>query len=163
MSYATVWEPKSMQEGDPKYSVAVLVPKTDKATLSKIEKAIEAAKQLGIEKFGQAFLKGKFKNPLRDGDEEKPDDEAYQGHFFFNASSKQRPQIVDEGVNPILDQDEFYSGCYGRAAVNFYPYNNVSKGIGVGLNNLMKTADGDKLGGGSTAAEDFGEFDDSLE
>ena len=161
-SYANVFEAKAgPQGGDPKYSTALLIPKTDKVTLDKIAAASAAALKQGKEKFGAAFGTGAFKKtPLRDGDEEKPDNPEYAGMMFLNASSKSRPQVVDKDVNPIMDQDEFYSGCYGRASINIYPYNNVSKGIGAGLNNVQKLEDGEKLGGGSTAAEDFGGFDD---
>ena len=163
MSYANVWEAKAMQGQEAKFSVAILVPKSDKVTVQKIKDAIAAARAQGKEKFGKGWDTNALGLPLHDGDEEKPDDPAYAGHFYFNASSKSRPQIVDADINPIMDQDEFYSGCYARASVNFYAYNNVKKGVGVGLNNLMKTADGERLGGGSTAAEDFGQFDDDLD
>ena len=99
--------------------------------------------------------------PLRDGDEDK-DDEAYEGTMFFSASSNRKPQIVDEDVQPILDRDEFYSGCYGRASINFYLFDvSGSKGIAAGLNNLQKLEDGEHLGGGGSSAEDdFGDDDD---
>ena len=163
-SYANVWEARAIEEGQtPKYSSALLISKDDKKSLAKIDKAIKAAIQEGVLKFGASFSKGKVKLPLRDGDEEKPDHEEYQNVMFFNASSVQKPQVVDKDVNPIMDQDEFYSGCYGMASVNFYPFSkNGNKGVAAGLNNVMKVKDGDKLSGGSTAAEDFGEveFDD---
>ena len=81
---------------------------------------------------------------------------------MFTASSKQAPQVVDAGVNPILDQTEVYSGMYARVSVNFFAYNsNGRKGIGCGLNNVQKLADGEPLGGRSTAAEDFGPVQDT--
>jgi hypothetical protein len=92
---------------------------------------------------------------LRDGDAEK-EDAAYEGCYFINANSVQKPGVVDQDLNPILDQNEFYSGCYGRASITFYPYNaQGSKGIACGLNNVQKLEDGEKLGGGTTAAADF--------
>ena len=96
-----------------------------------------------------------LKGGLRDGDEEK-DDPAYAGSYFINANSAQKPGVVDADLNPILDINEFYSGCYGRASITFYPYNaQGSKGIACGLNNVQKLEDGEKLGGATSAAADF--------
>ncbi|AGM14090.1 hypothetical protein P2559Y_0027 [Croceibacter phage P2559Y] len=163
-SYAHVFEPNAIQEGQKeKYSVSILIPKTDKATIAKVEKAIEAAKQEGKGKWN-GKIPAVLKLPLRDGDAERPDDEAYEGCMFLNANSVRKPAIVDADLEPIMDKDEFYSGCYGRAAINFYGYSaSGNKGVAVGLNNLQKLEDGDRLsGGGSTAAEDFGSDDDLL-
>jgi len=163
-SYAHVFEPNAINEGDDKkYSVSILIPKTDKVTLGKIEKAVEAAKQEGKGKWN-GKIPPVLKLPLRDGDAERPDDEAYEGMMFLNASSKNKPGIVDENTDELMSKDEFYSGCWGRAAVNLYAFNvSGNKGIAVGLNNLQKLEDGDRLsGGGSSAAEDFGSDDDLL-
>ena len=163
-SYAHVFEPSAINEGDDKkYSVSILIPKTDKVTLGKIEKATEAAKQEGKGKWN-GKIPPVLKLPLRDGDVERPDDEAYEGMMFLNASSKNKPGIVDENTDELMSKDEFYSGCFGRASVNFYAFNvSGNKGIAVGLNNLQKLEDGDRLsGGGSSAAEDFGSDDDLL-
>lgn len=162
-SYAHVWEPKAMNEGaDAKYSVSILIPKTDTATIAKIEAAIKSELEELKAKLG-GKLSGKIHRPLRDGDEERPDDEAYEGHYFINANSKNQPQIVDETVSPILERNEFYSGCYGRASFNLYGFNSSgNKGVGCGLNNVQKLREGDRLGGGSTAADDFGSDDDLL-
>jgi hypothetical protein len=163
-SYAHVFEPSSINEADAKkYSASILIPKTDKVTLSKIEKAIEAAKQEGKGKWN-GKIPPVLKLPLRDGDVERPDDEAYEGMMFLNASSKNKPGIVDENRDGIMSNDEFYSGCYGRASLNLYAFNvNGNKGIAVGLNNLQKLRDGDRLsGGGSSAAYDFGDEDSLL-
>lgn len=164
-SYAHVFEPKAIQQNqDPKYSVSLIIPKSDKDTVAKIKAAIEAAKVEGTAKFG-GKIPPTLKLPLRDGDEERPDDEAYRNAYFVNANAgaNNRPQVVDRDLNPILDKEEFYSGCYGRASINFYAFNtNGNKGVACGLNNVQKLKDGDKLGSGSTAAEDFGglEYDD---
>ena len=163
-SYAHVHEPKAIQEGQKeKYSVSILVPKTDKVTIDKINKAVEAAKQEGKGKWN-GKIPAVLKLPLRDGDAERPDDEAYEGCMFLNANSVNKPGIVDADREEIMSNEEFYSGCYGRASINFYAYNQSgNKGIAVGLNNLQKLEDGDRLsGGGSTAAEDFGSDDDLL-
>lgn len=166
--YANVFEPTSMNEGDtPKYNVCILIPKSDTKTLEKINKAIEAAKQAGKSKIADKSGKipSTLKTPLRDGDEERGDDEAFEGHYFINANSTRKPSIVDRDLAPIMDKEEFYSGCYGRASINFYAYNVNSKGIAAGLNNLQKLEDGEHLAGGSSAEDDFGgenEYNDEL-
>jgi len=158
-SYSHVWEPDSIDGGDEKYSVSILIPKTDIATLQDIQRAIGAAIETGKAKLagtnGQVNT-AMIKIPLRDGDLERPEDPAYAGCYFMNASSKNRPGVVDAAVKPILSQSEFYSGCYGRASVNFYAFNaKANKGIACGLNNVQKLHDGEPLAGGSTPDEDF--------
>ena len=169
-SYVSVFEAKAMNEGEtPKYGLCILIPKSDTATLKKINEAIAAAKEQGkatiADKNGR--VPANLKTPLRDGDEERPDSPDFANCYFLNASSLRKPGVVDKDLNPILDRDEFYSGCYGRASINFYAYNfnNVSKGIAAGLNNLQKLKDGEPLAGGSSADEDFGgenTFEDDL-
>lgn len=158
-SYANVFEPTAMQDGQtPKYNVSIIISKSDTKTVEAIKKAIEAAKEAGKSKI--ADKNGKIpvnlKTPLRDGDEERPDDPAYENSYFINANSERKPGIVDRDLNPIMSHDDFYSGCYGRASINFYAFNVNSKGIACGLNNLQKLEDGERLAGGSSAEEDFG-------
>lgn len=154
-SYANVWEPKSINGSDPKYSVSLIIPKSDKETIRKIKAAIETAKKEGIAKLG-GKIPSNLKTPLRDGDIDRSDDEAYRNSYFVNANSTAKPGIVDKNVEPILDQTEFYSGCYGRASIIFYAYNaNGNKGIACGLQNLQKLEDGEPLGGRSRAEDDF--------
>lgn len=163
-SYAHVFEPAAIEEGqEKKYSVAIIIPKSNKKLIAKIKEAIEAAIEEGKAKFG-GKIPATLKKPLRDGDEERPDDEAYKNAYFINANSARKPGVVDENLDPIIDKDEFYSGCYGRASINFYAFNvSGNKGVACGLNNLQKLADGERLSGGSTAEEDFGDFaDDDL-
>lgn len=160
MSYANVWEPQSVNGGEPKYSVSLIIPKSDKKTLEKIKKAIEEAKKEGLSKLG-GKIPANLKTPLRDGDVDRPDDEAYADSYFINANSKIKPGIVNRNVEPILDQSEFYSGCYGRASIVFYAYNaNGNKGIACGLQNLQKLEDGEPLGGRSSAEDDFADEDE---
>lgn len=157
--YVNVFEPTAMNEGDtPKYNICILIPKSDTATIGKIKKAIEAAKEAGKAKLADknGRIPTNLKLPLRDGDEERPDDPAFEDHYFINANSMRQPSIVDRSLNPIMSRDEFYSGCYGRASINFYAFNVSSKGIAAGLNNLQKLEDGEMLAGSSTAEEDFG-------
>lgn len=164
-SYANVWEAKSINGGVPKFSVSLIIPKSDTKTVAKINAAIEAAY-----KEGESKLKGNgrsvpalsaIKNPLRDGDLERPDDEAYANSYFVNANSSTAPGIVDADCNPILERSEVYSGVYGRASINFYAFNsNGNKGIACGLNNLQKIRDGEPLGSKSRAEDDFDTEDD---
>ena len=164
-SYANVWEPKSINGGTPKYSVSLIIPKSDTKTVSKIQAAIEAAYREG-----EAKLKGNgksvpalsaIKTPLRDGDTERPDDPAYANSYFINANSATAPGIVDADCNPILTRSEVYSGVYGRASINFYAFNsNGNKGIACGLNNLQLIRAGEPLGGKASAESDFATDDD---
>lgn len=156
-SYLHVWEPTAIEEGqDKKYSVSLIIPKSDKETVARIKKAIAAATEAGKVKFG-GKIPANLKTPLRDGDIERPEDESYTGAYFLNANCKTKPGVVDQNLNPILDQDELYSGCFGRASITFYAFNTSgNKGIACGLNNLQKLKDGDPLGGRSTAESDFG-------
>lgn len=154
-SYANVWEPKSINGGDEKYSVSLIIPKSDKTTIKRINAAIEEAKKEGLSKLG-GKIPANLKTPMRDGDVDRPDDEAYADSYFVNANSNTKPGIVDRNVQAILDQSEFYSGCYGRASIVFYAYNaNGNKGIACGLQNLQKLEDGEPLGGRSRAEDDF--------
>lgn len=163
-SYAHVFEPSAIEEGqEKKYSVSIIIPKEDTKTLNKIKEAIKAAAEEGKAKFGGTVPKN-YKNPLRDGDEEREDDENYAGCMFINANSTRKPGLVDKDLNPIMDKDDFYSGCYGRASVNFYAFTvSGNKGVACGLNNLQKLEDGERLGGGASSAEDdFGADADDL-
>jgi len=155
LSYVNVFEPRAAQPGqEAKYSLCVLIPKSDKATLEKIAKAVEAAKEAGKAQWGGKVPAG-LKTPLRDGDTER-DSAEYKGHYFINCNSKQKPGVVDAAVNPIMDQSEMYSGCYGRVSINFYGYNqNGNRGVGAGLQNVQKLADGEPLSGRSRAEDDF--------
>lgn len=159
-SYLHCWEPDSVNGGDPKYSVSAIIPKSDTKTVNAIKAAIEQAKKDSVSKWG-GKIPANLKLPLRDGDIDRPDDEAYAGCYFFNANSRQAPQVVDSKVQPILDQPEVYSGCYGKISVTFYGYNsNGNRGIAAGLGNIQKLKDGESLGGRTSAADDFQTEDD---
>ena len=164
-SYLNCWEPKVNEGGKLKYSVSLIIPKSDTRTVEKIRKAIEAAYQEG-----QSKLKGNGKTvpslsalhtPLRDGDTERPDDEPYKGCWFINANSDTAPGIVDADCNPILTHSEMYSGVKGRASINLYAFNvNGNRGIACGLNHLQKISDGTPLGSRSRAEDDFATVDE---
>ena len=164
-SYCNAWEAKAINGGTPKFSVSLIIPKSDTATIAKVKAAIQAAYEEGASK-----LKGNgksvpqlsaIKTPLRDGDLERPD-EAYANAYFINANSATAPGIVDADRQPIIDHSEVYSGVYGRASINFYAFNsNGNRGIACGLNNLQKIRDGEPLGGKSRAEDDFNDDEDS--
>lgn len=160
-SYLNCWDAKAAQPGaTPKFSVSLLIDKSDTKTIDKINAAIQAAYEEG-----QSKLKGNaksvpalnlIKSPLRDGDIERPDDENYKGKFFINCNSATKPGVVDADRNPIIERSEMYSGVIGRASINLYAYNvNGNRGIAAGLNNLQKIRDGEPLGGKSRAEDDF--------
>ena len=156
LSYEHVWEPASINGSNPKYSVSLIIPKDDVKTIAAINQAVENAIKDGAAKFGGKIPpKGALKLPLRDGDTER-DDEAYRNAYFVNANSNTAPQIVDRAVQPILDRNEVYSGCYARVSINFYAFNsNGNKGVACGLGNIQKVRDGEPLGGKTSAADDF--------
>lgn len=157
LSYANVWEPKSINGGAEKFSVSLIIPKADTKTLGAIQKAIDSAIEEGRGKFGgKVPSKATLKLPLRDGDVDRPDDEAYTNCYFINANSSSAPEIVDKSLNPILNRSEVYSGVYARASINFYAFNsNGNRGIACGLGNIQKVRDGEPLGGKTSAADDF--------
>lgn len=161
LSYANVWEPKSINGGAEKYSVSLIIPKSDTKTIAAINAAVDAAIEEGISKFGgKKPNKAAIKLPLRDGDVER-DDEAYHNCYFVNANSTTAPQLVDQQVNPIFDRSEVYSGVYGRVSLSFYAFNsNGNKGVACGLGNIQKVKDGEPLGGRTNAADDFGTLAD---
>lgn len=152
LPYANIWEPKSINGGKEKYSVSLIIPKSDTRTVKVTEKAIDAAIEEGIGKFGgKKPNKAALKLPLRDGDLEK-DDVNYKDAYFINANSITAPQIVDKQVRLILEQTEVYSGCYAQVSISFYIFNtNGNRGVACGLGNI----DGKSLGGHSSASDDF--------
>lgn len=162
LSYANVHEPKSINGGTPKYSVSLIIPKSDAGTIGAINKAIDAAIEEGRGKFGgKVPAKSALKLPLRDGDVDRPDDPTYAGCYFVNATSSTAPEIVDKARNPILSRSEVYSGAYARVSVNFYAFNtNGNRGVACGLGNIQKVRNGEPLGGKTSAAEDFVTVDD---
>ena len=150
-SYAQLFEAKSIEGGEPKYSVTLLIPKSDTATMQKIQRAMDEAAESFRKKNGASSLPAKPINPIHDGDGEKPNSgEPYgpecKGCWVLACSSAQKPVVVDSFKNEITDPAELYSGCYGRASINFYGYNNRKKGIGCGLLAVQKLCDGEPFG-----------------
>lgn len=165
LSYCHLFTPEAVAAGaEKKYSVSVIIPKSNTKLVAEVKRAINAALQMGMASAFGGKMPQNWRNPLRDGDLEKGDDEAYAGSYFINATSKTKPGVVKRvkinGQNKlveVVDEQDIYSGCYGIVSINFFPYNNAgNKGIGAGLNNVLKTNDGDYLGGRSSAQTDFG-------
>ena len=164
-SYVYVFSRRKNDDGtDGKFSVQLLIPKTDVQAKKLIDAAIEAAKNAGVSSKwnGKMPPAVKLHTPLRDGDEEYPDDPVYAGMWFMNASSAQKPgvRVLENGqMSEALDSDDFYSGCWGAAVVNLFPYNTSGNmGVAAGLNNVIKTRDDERLGGGRSAEADFGDL-----
>lgn len=151
-SYVTIFEPKVPQSGgDPKYSLTLLIPKSDTATLEKIKAAIAEARDNFCKRNGANALPVKPNHTLHDGDGVRDSGDPYgpecAGCWVITVSSKNKPVIVDNMKNLITDPGEVYSGCYGRAAINFYGYNtNGKKGVSAGLLSVQKLHDGEPFG-----------------
>ena len=164
ISFANIWEPKSIQGSEPKYSVSCVIPKSDKKTLAKINAAVEAAKEEAKSKKWGGKIPPNLKLPLRDGDIERPDDENYANCMFLNANSTDKPGIVDRQVNPILDPMQVYSGCYCNVSLSVYGFNsNGNRGVACGLGNIQWLKDGERLSGKADAASDFEAVDDDAD
>lgn len=165
-SYANVFSPRKNEDGTPgKYSVQLLIPKSNKQGLKMIEEAMEAAKQKGkTDKWG-GKIPARMQSVLRDGDEEHPDEEVYEGMMFMNCSTVNPPQVSvreNGAINAALDTNDFYSGCWGAAVVNFYPYSvSGNNGVACGLNLVIKTRDDESLGGSAMSTDAaFGDMAD---
>lgn len=165
-SYVSVFQPRKTEDmAKPKYELTLLIPKSDKKTYNAIMAAIDAASKKGAAKFGDKWP-AKPKHTLKDGDGYNESGDAYgpecKGCWVLCARSKTAPGVVDADRQDILNQTEVYSGCYGRASIDFYPFAVPSnKGISCGLQNVQKLADGEPLGGGRTRAVD--DFADDYE
>ena len=161
ISFANIWEAKSINGGEEKYSVSCVIPKSDKKTIAKIQKAVEAAKEDGKTRKWSGKIPPNLKLPLRDGDIDRPDDENYQDCYFLNATSKDAPQVVDRREQPATDPMMVYSGCYCNVSVNFYAFNaNGNRGVAAGLGNIQFVKDGERLSGKASADADFDALED---
>ena len=149
LSYEHLIAPAAINDGDdPKYSASFIISKKDTKTIQLIEKAVQDAIKQGITSKWGGKKPGKLKLPLRDGDDERPDDEAYKDAYFINANctTKYPPFIVDANKRPITNETEIYSGCYGLGVVSFYPFDvNGNRGVACGLLGFVKTNNGEPL------------------
>ena len=168
-SYVSVFRPKLMPGGDQeKYSVTLLIPKADKRTLAKIDKAIEAAKREFLAKNPGKHLPVNLPTTLHDGDEPKANGDDYgpecAGCMVINvtANKDRRPVVVYADKTPMTEESELYSGCYGQAVINFYVYNVAGKmGVSAGLNGIRKLEEGEPLAGGVVTDSDWDDdYDD---
>lgn len=158
-SYVNIFEPRSINGENEKYSLSLIIPKSDEKTILEIEEAIFASEENGRKRFGLIESK-KLRTPLRDGDVEKPGNPVYKNSFFINAKSTIKPQIVDINIDEIKDKAEVYSGCYGRVSLSFYPYQfNNNAGVACSLGNVQKLSDGERLDLSTTAKDDFKAYD----
>ena len=160
-SYANVFEPRRTPNGEEKYSITLLIPKSDTDTYQRIMTEVNKTLQENLADTFKGVMKKKKKTPIHDGDGVRQSGEPYgaecKGCWVITANSNNAPEVVDASCNPIISKNEFYSGCYGRASLRFYAYNqNGNRGIGCGLGNVQKLEDGQPLGGRTTASEDFG-------
>ena len=154
LSYVHLFEPTPNPSGELKYSVAILIPKSDKKTLAAISEAIGNAIENGADKFN-GISKNKLKNPLRDGDEDRPGDAAYEGCYFINANNSRKPKVVNASLQEVIDPEEVYSGCYAKACITFYPFSaSGNRGIACSIDAVQKIRDGESLGGGSVNVND---------
>lgn len=164
LNYANIFEPKSVNNSEPKYSVSLIIDKEDSDTLAVARGAIKNAVETGTGKWGGKVPRN-LKTPLRDGDEER-DDEAYANAMFINATSKVQPIVVGKEKDPVtgratvLGPEDVYSGSYANVVVNFFAFDvNGNRGIAAGLGNIQKERDGEPLGGSRIRPEDTFEFD----
>lgn len=162
LSYVHVLRPFAGDNGgEAKYSCVIIIPKTDTATIGALKVAIKAAYDKGTsEKWqGKAPALSSIHQPVRDGDNERPDDEVFKGCYFMNASSKMRPGVIDINRRDLAEpglEEEVYSGMKAHVSVNFFAYDaKGNRGIACGLNNICKCGDGTFLGGRTSAESDF--------
>lgn len=169
LSYVNIFKPRAAQPGqEEKFSVTLLIPKSDVATKQRIDAAIRAAVEKGVSEKWNGARPPSIPHPLHDGDGVKQDGTAFgdecKGHWVMTASAKvdYPPEVVDAQLNPVMNQAEVYSGCYGRVSINFFPYGGgrtgFKIGVGAGLGPVQKLEDGIPLSGGVSAADAFGDM-----
>lgn len=160
LSYVNVFEAKAMQEGqDPKYSAQLIISKSH-PQMKELKKLIyEVAKEKFPKMVTGKDYPARLKNPLRDGDDERPDEEAYENCFFLNANNKKRPTVIDRDRSPLTDDDNvIYSGCYANVIIDLFGYDTAgNKGVAASLGGVQFKRDGEPLGGRGVMADDFDE------
>lgn len=169
LSYVNVITPRAVQQGgEAKYSVTLLISKTDYATKADIDSAIQAAAQEAVAKVWNGARPPQLRAPIYDGDGVRPSGvpfgEECRGCWVLTASTKVKPQVVGmDNINAELAPSDVYSGMYGRVTIRFFGYSNSgNKGVGCGLGNIMKTRDGEPLAGNASASADFATVGNSV-
>ena len=158
-SYVHVFHPKKNENGEDRYSISMIFSKSTDITELK-RAALKVAKETWGPDVVKLIKAGRIKLPFRDGDVEREDDEAYEDSIFCNAASNRKPGVVDRKLNYIVDPEDFNSGDYARATINFFTFDRSgNKGVGVGLLNIQKLKSGERLGGGVSADRDFDAVD----
>ena len=162
LSYVHLFKPYARPGQEPKYSTTILIPKSDVATKQRIDAAIQAAIEAGVNSKWNGVRPPQIAIPIHDGDGPRPSDgmsygDECKGHWVMTASSNRQQAVVDLSLNPIIDETQVYSGMYARVNVTFFAYNsNGKKGIGCGLGPVQKLEDGEPLGGGVSVEQAFG-------
>lgn len=164
LSYVHLSQPyanPSQPGAEPKYTTTLLIPKSDQATLNDLTAAFNAAADAAVAAKWGGVRPPVISPVIHDGDGVRTDGTPYgpecKGHWVLTASTKQKPQVVgQDNVTCELAPTDIYSGMYARVTVNFFGFNTAGKkGVGCGLGNVMKTRDGEPLGGGASAQADF--------
>ncbi len=166
LSYCNVFQPQAPTnnpQAEPKFSVTILVPKSNTQAKAAMDAAVNAAIEAGVTAKWSGVRPPVPSICIHDGDGVRPSDgQAFgaecKGCWAFTASSKadRPPFVVDAQVQKIINPAEIYSGCYGNVSVTFFAYNSAGKkGVGCGLNGIQKTRDGEPLGSRVTAEEAF--------
>lgn len=154
LSYTNLLAPRAQNAEKPEeltYSTAILIPKSDKATIAAMKKAIDEALADGVAKKWAGKKPNGLKYPLRDGDADRPDDENYAGMMFMNAKGPsggaKKPFLFDKDGRETESESDIYSGVYGRVSVQFYAFDkNGSKGVAAGITALQSSGKGEPLG-----------------
>ena len=168
LSYTNLLEPRAQDKAKPDvltYSTAILIPKSDTDTVEGVQAAIKEALTEGVLKEWGGKTPGGLRNPLRDGDADRPDDPNYAGHYFINAKGpyggKERPALLD-GTRDAAETESaqvIYSGVYARVSLQFFPYDkNGNRGIGCGVSAVLSSGKGEPLANTVTAASARDEF-----
>jgi len=166
LSYTNLLTPRAQDEAKPDvltYSTAILIPKSDTATITALKAAIKEALAEGVAKKWSGKTPANLKNPLRDGDTERPDDETYAGHFFLNAKGprggKEQPVLLTK--NGVLTDSAgiIYSGAFARVSVQFYPFDvSGNRGVAAGVTSILSMEHGEPLGNTVTPESARSEF-----
>ena len=156
------WAGQDVSEDQAKYQCCCLIPKNEKETIAAINKCVGEAKKAGVQSKWNGKLPKKLALPVQDGDE-REDPAEFEDHLYINAKCKTRPGVIDRFKQPIMDEEEMYSGVWAYVAVRFYPYlASGNAGVAAGLDNVMKFKDDDHLGGRASADVDFDGVGDDM-